>query len=137
MDIEFTSVLPIKPDEPTRNGRIYPRAVVEKMVDEMREQISKNVCFGEVVDDGCATPALNLSKVGFCVTDVSLINDTWSIQGKWLDTPATAFLKNAISSGYTIGFTPSMMGTVESDGRITDAQFLHMSVYLHPSHMSE
>jgi hypothetical protein len=94
-----------------RNGRIYPRDVMETAVNKyVTEQVSKGRAVGELNHpDG---PTINLDKVSHRITEL-----TWdgnNVMGKALvlDTPMGQIVKGLVEGGVQLGVSSRGMGTL-------------------------
>jgi hypothetical protein len=67
----FTLEFPFKVDEPTMNGRIYPRAVMEKALAEKAQPASNRQMFGEL-DTDCQR--VRLEHTSHLITSLRLEN---------------------------------------------------------------
>jgi len=95
-----------------RNGRIYPRDVMEKAVNKyVTEQVAKGRAVGELNHpDG---PTINLDKVSHRITELSW--DGNNVMGKALvlDTPMGQIVKGLVEGGVQLGVSSRGMGTLE------------------------
>jgi hypothetical protein len=94
-----------------RNGRIYPRDVMEKAVNKyVTEQVAKGRAVGELNHpDG---PTINLDKVSHRITELSW--DGNNVMGKALvlDTPMGQIVKGLVEGGVQLGVSSRGMGTL-------------------------
>lgn len=94
-----------------RNGRVYPRAVMEKAVNKyVTEQVSKGRAVGELNHpDG---PTINLDKVSHRITELKW--DGNNVMGKALvlDTPMGQIVKGLVEGGVQLGVSSRGMGTL-------------------------
>ena len=77
-------------DTPTKTGRIYPHAVMEKALREYKAKyVDKRLALGELRDGNGAhtTATVNLDKVSHEITDVSLDETGVNCTVRVLDTP--------------------------------------------------
>lgn len=98
-------------EEKNRNGRVYPRAVMESAVNRyVNEQILRNRAVGELNHpDG---PTINLDKVSHRITELSW--DGNNVMGKALilDTPMGQIVKGLVEGGVQLGVSSRGMGTL-------------------------
>ena len=94
-----------------RNGRVYPRPVMERAVNEyVTEQVSKGRAVGELNHpDG---PTINLDKVSHRITELKW--DGNNVMGKALvlDTPMGQIVKGLVEGGVQLGVSSRGMGTL-------------------------
>jgi len=94
-----------------RNGRVYPRDVMEKAVNKyVTEQVAKGRAVGELNHpDG---PTINLDKVSHRITELSW--DGNNVMGKALvlDTPMGQIVKGLVEGGVQLGVSSRGMGTL-------------------------
>lgn len=94
-----------------RNGRIYPRAVMESAVNKyVTEQVSRGRAVGELNHpDG---PTINLDKVSHRITELNW--DGNNVMGKALvlDTPMGQIVKGLVEGGVQLGVSSRGMGSL-------------------------
>jgi len=95
-----------------RNGRIYPKPIMEKAVDKyVTEQVNTKRAVGELNHpDG---PTVNLDKVSHRITELNW--DGNNVMGKALilDTPNGKIVKGLLDGGVQLGVSTRGMGTLE------------------------
>ena len=98
-------------EKKNRNGRVYPRATMEKAVNRyVTEQVSKGRAVGELNHpDG---PTINLDKVSHRITELKW--DGNNVMGKALilDTPMGQIVKGLVEGGVQLGVSSRGMGTL-------------------------
>jgi hypothetical protein len=98
-------------DKKNRNGRIYPRPIMESAVNKyVTEQVSKGRAVGELNHpDG---PTINLDKVSHRITELKW--DGNNVMGKALvlDTPMGQIVKGLVEGGCQLGVSSRGMGTL-------------------------
>ena len=98
-------------DSKNRNGRVYPRDVMESAVNKyVTEQVSKGRAVGELNHpDG---PTINLDKVSHRITELNW--DGNNVMGKALvlDTPMGQIVKGLVEGGVQLGVSSRGMGTL-------------------------
>jgi len=94
-----------------RNGRIYPKAILEKAVDKyVTDQVSKGRAVGELNHpDG---PTVNLDKVSHRITELKW--DGNNVMGKALilNTPMGQIVKGLMEGGVQLGVSSRGMGSL-------------------------
>ena len=95
-----------------RNGRIYPRPIMEKAVDKyVTEQVSKNRAVGELNHpDG---PTVNLDKVSHKITELNWKGNDVVGKAQILDTPMGNIVKGLLNGGVQLGVSTRGMGSLE------------------------
>ena len=95
-----------------RNGRVYPKAILQKEVKRYTEKfINTKRAFGELGHpDG---PTVNLERVSHMITE--LVEDGANFVGraKIMDTPYGKIVKNLIDEGAKLGVSSRGMGSLK------------------------
>lgn len=103
-------------EQKNRNGRIYPKAILESAVDRyVKEYVSKGRAVGEL--NHPEGPAINLDKVSHRITDLRW--DKNDVYGKALilNTPMGNIAKGLLEGGCQLGVSSRGMGSVsQSEG---------------------
>ena len=97
-----------------RNGRVYPKEVLEKEVKRYTENyINKNRAFGELGHpDG---PSIHLERVSHMIKSLKLEGDNYIGKAKIMkETPYGAIVSNLIKEGASLGVSSRGMGSVKS-----------------------
>jgi hypothetical protein len=104
-------------EQKNRNGRIYPRPVMESAVGKyVNEQVAKGRAVGEL--NHPEGPTVNLDKVSHKIESL-----TWSgndVVGKAtiLETPMGQIVKGLLDGGVKLGVSTRGMGSLESRGGV-------------------
>ena len=100
-----------------RNGRIYPKAIMEGAVDKyVTEQVSQNRAVGELNHpDG---PTVNLDKVSHKITELSWKGNDVVGKAQVLDTPMGNIVKGLLEGGVQLGVSTRGMGSLEEKNGI-------------------
>ena len=95
-----------------RNGRIYPKAVMESAVTKyVREQVSKDRAVGELNHpDG---PTVNLDKVSHKITDLQMDGNNVMGKARILETPMGKIVTGLLDGGVQLGVSTRGMGSLE------------------------
>ena len=98
-----------------RNGRIYPRPIMEKAVQKyVSEQVSKGRAVGELNHpDG---PTINLDKVSHLITELKCEGNNVMGKARILDTPMGQIVKGLLEGGVQLGVSTRGMGSLEQRG---------------------
>jgi hypothetical protein len=121
----------VEADVPNRNGRVYPRAVLEQMIREIERKSNPARVFGSV-----GMPAgveVDLSKVSHTVSDLH-ITDDGKVLGKVmiLDTPQGRIMEKVLEAEPDRQFRLAGIGKLEDneDGTTTVTDFRLLSINL-------
>ena len=95
-----------------RNGRIYPKAIMEKAVNKYdKEQIQKNRAVGEL--NHPEGPTVNLDKVSHRITEMKFEGNDVVGKAQILDTPMGKIVKGLLDGGVQLGVSTRGMGSLE------------------------
>jgi len=114
-------------DQKNRNGRVYPRMVMESAVDKyVTEQVSKGRAVGELNHpDG---PTINLDKVSHKITDLRFEGNNVMGKAQILDTPMGKIVKGLLEGGVQLGVSTRGMGSlVERNGVMYVKEDFHLA----------
>jgi hypothetical protein len=100
-------------EQKNRNGRVYPKAIMEKAVDKyVTDQVKTKRAVGELNHpDG---PTVNLDKVSHLITDLDWKGNDVVGKAKILDTPNGQIVKGLLDGGVHLGVSTRGMGTLEN-----------------------
>ena len=102
-------------EQKNRNGRIYPRKIMEKAVGKyVDEQVSKNRAVGEL--NHPEGPTVNLDKVSHLITDLHFEGNDVVGKASILDTPMGKIVQGLLEGGVNLGVSTRGMGSLESRG---------------------
>ena len=100
-----------------RNGRIYPKAIMETAVDKyVTEQVSQNRAVGEL--NHPEGPTVNLDKVSHKITELSWKGNDVVGKAQVLDTPMGNIVKGLLEGGVQLGVSTRGMGSLEEKSGI-------------------
>lgn len=98
-----------------RNGRIYPKEVIQKEVKRYnKEFVEKKRAFGELGHP--EGPTINLDKVSHLITKLEEDGNNFVGRAKILSTPNGQIVKNLIDDGAKLGVSSRGLGSLESKG---------------------
>ena len=98
-----------------RNGRIYPKEVIQKEVKRYnKEFVEKKRAFGELGHP--EGPTINLDKVSHMITKLEEDGNNFVGRAKILSTPNGQIVKNLIDDGAKLGVSSRGLGSLESKG---------------------
>lgn len=98
-------------NQKNRNGRVYPRSVMESAFTPFNEMISGKKALGELGHP--AGPQINLDRVSHLVTEMKWDGDNLVGRAKVLNTPNGKIVQNFIDEGIQIGVSTRGLGTVK------------------------
>ena len=105
-------------EQKNRNGRIYPRKVMEAAVGKyVDEQVSKNRAVGEL--NHPEGPTVNLDKVSHLITDLRFEGNDVIGKASILDTPMGQIVKGLLEGGVNLGVSTRGMGSLEQRNSAT------------------
>ncbi len=109
----------LEADKPTRNGRIYPRAELERAIAAFEAKGGYGQFYTEAWPRP-ETPSINLANVSHKVKNLRL-TESGSLVGEVevLKTPMGNVLAELLACGKA-RFAPSGVGTVGPDGKVTE-----------------
>jgi hypothetical protein len=100
-------------DKKNRNGRIYPKAIMERAVGKyVKEQVSKKRAVGEL--NHPEGPTVNLDKVSHLITDLKFEGNNVVGRAQILDTPMGKIVKGLLEGGVQLGVSTRGMGSLEN-----------------------
>tara|TARA_R110001606_G_scaffold96378_3_gene213510 strand:- start:24101 stop:24757 length:657 start_codon:yes stop_codon:yes gene_type:complete len=104
-----------------RNGRRYPRDVMEKEVARYTtEQIDKKRALGELGHpDG---PTVNLDRVSHMIVSLNQEGSNWIGKAKILETPMGKIAANLIEAGAQLGVSSRGLGSIKEKNGINEVQ---------------
>lgn len=109
----------LKSDQPTRNGRIYPSAVVREIRDGLMERIKSGMTLmGEMGQS--SSPTIDMSKVTHTITEVRLVDGVLYADVNVLGTPSGRVLADMIEKKEPIAFRTRGAGKIDKDGTVSD-----------------
>ena len=99
-------------DTKNRNGRMYPRHILQKEAKRYSENfINTKRAFGELGHpDG---PTVNLERVSHMIEELEEVDNNYMGRAKILDTPYGKIVKNLIDEGARLGVSSRGMGSLK------------------------
>jgi hypothetical protein len=99
-------------EQKNRNGRIYPKAIMEKAVDKyVREQVNSKRAVGEL--NHPEGPTVNLDKVSHLIEALDWQDNDVVGKARILDTPNGQIVKGLLDGGVQLGVSTRGMGSLE------------------------
>jgi len=107
-------------DIKNRNGRVYPKDIMEKEVNRyVKEFVEKDRAYGELGHpDG---PTINLERVSHLITSLKREGSNYIGKAKVLSTPNGKIVRNLIDDGAKLGVSSRGLGSLEQKN---DAQYV-------------
>jgi|TARA_R110002153_G_scaffold75892_1_gene195755 hypothetical protein len=108
-------------DQKNRNGRNYPKAIMEKAVGKyVTEQVSKGRAVGEL--NHPEGPTINLDKVSHRITDLNFEGNNVMGKALILDTPMGKIVKGLLDGGVQLGVSTRGMGSLENRNGVMEVK---------------
>ena len=102
-------------DIKNRNGRVYPKEIMEKEVNRYnKEFVEKQRAFGELGHP--EGPTINLDKVSHLIQSLTLEGKNYVGKAKVLSTPNGEIVKALINDGAKLGVSSRGLGSLEQKG---------------------
>lgn len=99
-------------EQKNRNGRIYPKNVLQKEAKRYSEEyISKNRAFGELGHPD--SPSINLDRVSHLITSLREDGNIFIGKAKILETPMGKIAKSLLEGGAQLGVSSRGMGSLK------------------------
>jgi hypothetical protein len=104
-------------DTKNRNGRIYPRDVMEQAVAKyVDEQVSKDRAVGEL--NHPEGPTVNLDKVSHKITELKIEGSNVMGRASILNTPNGMIVKGLLDGGVQLGVSTRGMGSLRNQNGV-------------------
>ncbi len=105
-------------EQKNRNGRIYPRGIMESAVGKyITEQVKTGRAVGEL--NHPAGPSINLDKVSHRITELKWVGDDVVGKASILDTPSGKIVQGLLEGGVKLGVSTRGMGSLEQRNGVT------------------
>lgn len=110
-----------KADALNQNGRIYPREILEREIENYQKFIAENRALGEL--DHPESSVVELKNASHVIREAKMDADgvVWGVV-EALDTPAGRILKSLVESGIMIGISSRGVGSTVNEGGHTIVQ---------------
>ena len=112
-------------EKKNRNGRIYPKPIMEKAVKKyVDEQVSKDRAVGEL--NHPEGPTVNLDKVSHLIKELKFQGNDVVGKAQILDTPNGKIVKGLLDGGVQLGVSTRGMGSLarENNAMIVQPDFM-------------
>lgn len=118
-------------NQENKNGRIYPRAVMEQQIQKYNEEFtSRKRSLGELGHP--KNPSINLELVSHLVTELKLVGNEIHGKAKIIDTPHGNIAKNLLNDGITLGVSLRGVGSVVNG--VVQPDYKLLAIDLGPVH---
>lgn len=109
-----------KADTLNQNGRVYPKAILEREVRNYQKFIRENRALGEC--DHPDSSVVELKKVSHIIREAYMQEGVCYGVVELLDTPMGKILQSLVESGVTLGISSRGVGSTKRDGDIQVVQ---------------
>jgi hypothetical protein len=111
----------LQSDLKNKNGRIYPREIMQREVARyVKENIKTKRAYGELGHpDG---PTVNLDRVSHMITSLREDGNNYIGKAKVMDTPMGKIVKELISEGAQLGVSSRGLGSLKERNGINEVQ---------------
>jgi len=107
-------------DKENKNGRIYPRGIMEKELDRYQNLIKEKRSLGELGHP--PNPQINLNNVSHLITNLKFEGNDIVGKAKILDTPMGKIAQNFIEEGVGLGVSSRGLGSLKEKNGINEVQ---------------
>ena len=117
------------------NGRIYPKKILEREINNYKKLIKERRALGEL--DHPDDQVINLKNASHLVTEIWFDGDDVMGKVKVLETPSGRILKDLVKEGVKLGISSRGLGSVKKQGGNTivedDFQLICFDIVSEPS----
>jgi hypothetical protein len=114
-----------------KNGREYPRTLLEREVVKMQEKIAAKRSMGEL--DHPASPTVNLDRVSHLIESLSMEGNTGVGVSKVLPTPMGKIAQTLLREGIVLGVSTRGVGTLKGTTVNDDYRLITVDIVADPS----
>lgn len=107
-------------DKENRNGRLYPKSVMESAVQTYQKLIDEKRSLGELGHP--PNPQINLNQVSHLITELKFNGGDIYGKAKVLDTPMGKIAQNFIEEGVQLGVSSRGLGSLKEKNGINEVQ---------------
>jgi len=107
-------------DKKNKNGRLYPRGVMEKEVGRYQDLIREKRSLGELGHP--PSPTVNLDKVSHLITELKMSGPDVVGRAKILKTPMGEIAENFINEGVRLGVSSRGVGSLKDNNGVNEVQ---------------
>jgi hypothetical protein len=99
-------------EQKNRNGRIYPKAIMNREVDRyIKENVNQNRAYGELGHP--SGPTINLERVSHMIKELREDGNNYIGRAKIMETPYGNIVKNLMEEGARLGVSTRGMGSLK------------------------
>ena len=111
----------LQSDLKNKNGRIYPREIMQREVQRyVDENVKTKRAYGELGHP--EGPTVNLDRVSHMITSLREDGNNWIGKAKIMDTPMGRIVKELISEGAQLGVSSRGLGSLKERNGINEVQ---------------
>lgn len=110
----------LESNKKNKNGRMYPRNIVEKEVARYQELIREKRSLGELGHP--PNPTINLNQVSHLITELKMNGEDAMGKAKILGTPMGKIAENLIREGVRLGVSLRGVGSLKEKNGINEVQ---------------
>jgi hypothetical protein len=103
-----------------QNGRVYPRAILEREIRNYQKFINENRALGEC--DHPDSSVVELKNASHIIREANMEGDVVYGVVELLDTPSGKILQSLVESGVTLGISSRGVGSTKSEGSMDVVQ---------------
>jgi hypothetical protein len=103
-----------KADTLNQNGRVYPRAILEREIRNYQKFISEKRALGEC--DHPDSSVVELKNASHIIREAYMEDDVCMGTVELLDTPSGKILQSLVESGVTLGISSRGVGSTKAEG---------------------
>ena len=107
-------------DKQNRNGRLYPKGIMEGALNQYQELIREKRLLGELGHP--PNPTVNLDKVSHLITSLKFEGNDVIGRAKILDTPMGKIAQNFIEEGVRLGVSSRGLGSLKERNGVNEVQ---------------
>lgn len=107
-------------DKQNKNGRLYPKSVMEKELGRYQELIKEKRSLGELGHP--PNPTINLNNVSHLITDLRMEGSDVYGKAKILGTPMGKIAENFIKEGVRLGVSSRGLGSLKEKNGVNEVQ---------------
>lgn len=107
-------------DKENKNGRIYPRGIMEKEVARYQDLIKEKRSLGELGHP--PNPTINLNQVSHLITELRMDGNNVIGKAKVLGTPMGKIVENFIKEGVGLGVSSRGLGSLKERNGVNEVQ---------------
>ena len=107
-------------DKENKNGRIYPRRIMESELSRYQTLIKEKRSLGELGHP--PNPTINLDKVSHLITNLRFEGNDIVGKAKILDTPMGKIAQNFIEEGVGLGVSSRGLGSLKEKNGVNEVQ---------------